>query len=289
MQVFISSTSSILSTAVIEFLFNSGYTIHSCPHLNGDDTQIKTTLQEKIGHQRIDIVLLMADEEVFLTANRKSKVVESGAKQIKIKKSICEFFANRSIRPVIIMSLSSLSYCNYSITPCTEKTPKGIGFLAEHFSQLEDTIFVSADGIRTVHLRLGDVISRSHAPAFVKFPIFKNKVPTFFRDKVDLISWVSQEDAVRAIHFICINGEISGPVNIVCGDSVAKEDFKNSIAKKFRLKKTLPLPQSVTTLIFGKEIASLFTISSRAIPQKLMEAGFLFHNISLSEYLCISE
>lgn len=286
MHIFLSGSSSIIGTAVMESFFNSGHSIHSYSHLPRHNEDFERLLQAEIGGQHFDIVMLLTGEELFDTDCTKKKIIDRCARQLEANQMICNHFMRNSNRPKVILSVSSIHYYNNDNNkPSSEMSGNGFDFLAEYFSKLEDiTKTASEFGIRIINLRLGKVISKISEPVFSKLPLFRNLIPSFLHDSNRLVSWVSQEDAIRAIHFILENEEISGPVNITSGDTVSRHEFNNSISKKFKIRKIPPLPQSLLKLMLGQEITCLFDNSTRAIPLKLMEAGFLFNNISLQDY-----
>lgn len=286
MHIFLSGSPSILSTAIMESYFSSGHTLHCCPHLPFEASTIEQILDEKTLKHKMDMVILIAGEDLFNTTYTKDKITKRCADQIKINKHICDYFAKQKEKPSILISVSSVFYyTDGQKEPASERSDNGSGFVANFFKDLEAaTATAEESGIRVVHLRLGKVISRSLEPNFPKLPFLHNCIPSVWHDKNRWMSWVSQEDAVRAIKFIWENEEFSGPVNIVSGDTVSRNEFNNSVTKEFSLRKTLPLPSSLLKLLLGQEAEHLFMASTRAIPLKLMEAGFLFNNISLQEY-----
>ncbi len=286
MHILLSGFPSLLGSAIMESFFNSGHTLHSFPLQTPQGADIEKTLDEKTGGQHMALVVLLAGEELLNATFTKSKIVKHCADQIEINERVCNYFAKKHRKPKIILSVSSVFYyTNAQNEPASESSNYGTGFLANYFKKLENvTKLAEKSGIRVVHLRLGKVISKSTEPVFPKIPFLRKSIPAIFHDKSRLMSWISQEDAVRAIYFICKNKRLSGPINIVSGDTVSKDEFNKLIAKEFSLRKTPPLPTYLLKIILGEETTCLFKASTRAIPVKLMKAGFLFNNISIEEY-----
>jgi len=286
MHIFLSGSSSILGTAVMESFFNSGHSIHSYSPLAAQNEDIEKKLQVEIGRQHFDMVLFLTGEELFNTACTKKKIIDRCARQIEANQVICNHFLKKDNQPKVILSVSSIHYYdNDANNPASEASLNGYDFLAEYFSKLEATTNSSSSfGTRVINLRLGKVISKISEPVFSRLPFLSNYIPSFLDDTSRLVSWVSQEDAIRAIHFILENEEISGPVNVTSGDTVSRREFNKSISKEFKIPKIPPLPHSLLKLVLGQDLTCLFENSNRAIPLKLMEAGFLFNNISLQDY-----
>lgn len=286
MHIFLSGSSSIIGTAVMESFFNSGHSIRSYSHLSCQNENLEKTLQAEVGGQHFDIIILLTGEELFNTSCTKKKIIDMCAKQIEANQIICNHFLKNDNRPKVILSVSSIHYYNNdSNNPASEMSLNGFDFLAEYFSKLEATTNSALEfGTRVINLRLGKVVSKISEPAFSRLPFLPNYLPSFLHDTNRLVSWVSQEDTIRAIHFILENDKISGPVNITSGDTVSRKEFNKSISREFKIPKIPPLPHSLLKFAMGQDLTCLFENSTRAIPLKLMEAGFLFNNISLQDY-----
>ncbi len=286
MHIFLSGSHSILGSAVMESFFNSGHTLYSCPHLPPQRSEIDTLIQQNTGGKPMDMLFLLTGEEIFDTANTKKKIIKRCEEQIKVNELICNYFDDQEESPKIIFSVSSvLCYLDSSNDPATEMTSCSSGFVADYFKRIEEaSLQVEMPNTRFIQLRLGKVISKLAAPDFPKLPFLAKYIPSVLKDKNRLISWVSQHDAVRAIHFIVENNSISGPVNIVSGDTVRRDDFFDLVARKFNILRTPPLPSFALKMLFGQEGFNLLHGSVRAMPLKLMEAGFLFNDISIHEY-----
>ncbi|MBM9603087.1 DUF1731 domain-containing protein [Desulfopila inferna] len=287
MNVFISGSSSILASALIESYFQKGCTLFINDEMP-EESETTTDFLEKITNgQHMDLVLLLHGED-FLTGGLSRSNLRRRAKlQIQYTTSICQYFSSLPRKPqTILLGSSALIYQQAMQEMAVENSPAGGDFPADLFQHLESsTRSAEMSGIRVLHLRFGQLVSRTAEPAFPRLPLFRHFVPSVFQESKCMISWVSQEDAIRAIAYILQEEGISSPVNITSGDVLPRSEFFKTAVAKFNLRRTFPLPASLIRLLSGREAADFLKASTRVIPLKLMESGFLFEDISLQEYL----
>jgi uncharacterized protein len=89
-------------------------------------------------------------------------------------------------------------------------------------------------------------------------------------------SWVTIDDAVRAIEFALKRDDISGPINVVAPGPVRSAEFTGALARALRRPHLLPLPEPVVRGVFGEMGEETLLASQRAVPDRLTAAGFRF-------------
>lgn len=89
------------------------------------------------------------------------------------------------------------------------------------------------------------------------------------------VSWVHLEDAVRAIRFLAQEQNLRGPVNLTAPSPVQMKEFGQTMGQVLHRPHWLPVPSFALRLILG-EMADLILKGQRAIPAKLLDAGFQF-------------
>jgi len=95
------------------------------------------------------------------------------------------------------------------------------------------------------------------------------------------MSWISLEDAVRAICFILSNSEMKGPVNLV-SDFVPQMKFAESLATALHRPCLLPAPGFALKMVLGSEMAqNLVLVNHRLRGERLRAAGFEFADSDL--------
>jgi uncharacterized protein (TIGR01777 family) len=92
------------------------------------------------------------------------------------------------------------------------------------------------------------------------------------------VSWIHDEDFVRAIYWLLDRPEVSGPVNLAAPGPLANRDFMAALRRAWGT--SLGLPASRWMLELGALImrteTELVLKSRRVRPGRLLEAGFTF-------------
>ena len=287
MNIFISGSTSILASTIIESYFGQEATLFIRDDLPADEIDISTAISSVTSGKAMDIVMILDGDEVFNTRITKHYIHTALDHKIKQTKAICHYFANQTEKPSTLLLASSVSlYATDEQRISAENSELGSNFVATYFRELESaTRSAEESGIRVLHLRFGNILSRKSPPSYPRLPFFQKYIATVWQDSKRWYSWISREDATRAISFLLENKDIVTPVNVTSGRAVSKKDFLAVLAERFNLLQTPPLPISIITLFVGAEGASLFSVDANSVPEKLMKAGFSFENTSMTEYL----
>jgi NAD dependent epimerase/dehydratase family enzyme len=286
MNIFISGSTSILASTIIESYFSREATLFILDDIPTDEHDIATALTSVTSGQAMDVVMILDGDEIFNTPITKRHLKTAPARKIQQTTAICRYFSDQSVKPNTLLLASSVSiYETVELSTSAENSRFGNSFVANYFRDLESaTKSAEVSGIRVLHLRFGNILSRLSLPAYPKLPFYQNHITTMWQDKKCWTSWISREDAARAIYFLLENTNITSPVNVTSGRAVLKKDFLAIMAERFNLKKTPPLFIPILNALMGAEGASLFTVNANSVPVKLMGAGFSFENISMPEY-----
>lgn len=98
-------------------------------------------------------------------------------------------------------------------------------------------------------------------------------------------SWCHINDCVRAIYFIIMHPDISGPVNIVSPEVVSNKTFAKQLALTLNTHANIPVPYIVVWLLFGQMGKELMLNGQYVKPEVLSEKGFRFAYPLLSQAL----
>ncbi len=90
------------------------------------------------------------------------------------------------------------------------------------------------------------------------------------------MSWVTLEDAVRAIIHLLDHPELSGPVNVVAPEPVTNNEFSRTVAGVLHRPAFLRVPTPVLRMVLGEMADELLLSSQRAFPRFLEKSGFHF-------------
>lgn len=90
------------------------------------------------------------------------------------------------------------------------------------------------------------------------------------------MSWITLEDAVRAIEFAIGRPDLTGPVNVCSPNPLRNAEFMSALGAAMRRPAILPMPEPVVRAVFGEMGEETLLVSQRAVPEKLTAAGFRF-------------
>lgn len=287
MNIFISGSTSILASTLIESYFGQEATLFIRGDLPKDESAIPAALESTTAGRPMDVVIILDGDEIFNTRITRRYLESAPIQRIKQTQAVCHYFSGQSQKPGMLLLASSVAIYGHSgINASSENSRLGDGFHAKYFQELEAaTDSAKKVGIRVLHLRFGNIISRTSQPTFPQLPVFKKLLPAVWHDKKREVSWISSEDAARAIWFIIENEKISNPVNITAEKPIHKKEFLSAIAEKFNLRRTFPLPPFLLNFLFSNDIAALYSLNCNSVPKKLRGAGFSFNDRSMVEYL----
>ena len=194
------------------------------------------------------------------------------------------FFLSRSLAalphlPKVLISASAVGYYGHrGAESLTEASAPGQGFLAELCQVWEDsTAPARVAGIRVVAARFGIVLGPGGALAKMLLP-FKLGLGGRIGPGNQFMSWVSREDAVRAILHLLRDDSLEGPVNVVAPGAVTNREFTKALGAALSRPTILPLPAALARLAFGPMADEMLLSSTRVQPVRLQEAGFEFRH-----------
>jgi uncharacterized protein (TIGR01777 family) len=165
-----------------------------------------------------------------------------------------------------------------------EDSAAGTGYFPELCAAWEAAARQAADaGIRVVHLRFGVVLGPKGGAMDRLRPLFRLGLGGRLGSGRQWMSWISEEDAVAAALFTLENPILSGPVNVVAPQPVTNADFTRELARAVHRPAVLPAPAFALRLAFGEMADEALLASTRALPKRLTQAGFVFTHPTLPE------
>jgi NAD dependent epimerase/dehydratase family enzyme len=104
------------------------------------------------------------------------------------------------------------------------------------------------------------------------------------------MSWVSEADAVSAVLFALGVSDaekrpLCGPVNVVAPEAMTNAAFTQELGHAMHRPALLPAPAFALRLAFGEMADAALLASTRAVPKRLLDAGFVFTHPTLPEAL----
>jgi uncharacterized protein (TIGR01777 family) len=161
----------------------------------------------------------------------------------------------------------------------------GEGFLPEVCAKWEAASGrAQGAGIRVVHLRFGVVLGPDGALKKM-LPIFKLGLGGRLGSGRQWMSWIGLGDAVRATIFAMKMEALSGPVNLVAPNPVTNAVFTRALGRAVNRPAFMPVPAMALRVMFGEMANEALLASTRALPGKLIAAGFRFEQSTIDAAL----
>jgi uncharacterized protein (TIGR01777 family) len=166
-----------------------------------------------------------------------------------------------------------------------EDAPFGSGFLAELVRDWEAAALpASRAGIRVVSARLGIVLSRRGGALDRLIPVFRLALGARLGSGRQGMSWVTRNDAVRAIRFAMDTETLSGPVNVVAG-AVSNAEFTRTLARALHRPAPFAAPAGLLRLVAGELADEALLAGQRVRADRLSRTGFTFTETDLAAAL----
>jgi uncharacterized protein (TIGR01777 family) len=186
--------------------------------------------------------------------------------------------------PPVMVSASAVGYYgSRGDELLTEDSAPGAGFLADVCRQWESTTAMAASaGVRVVNLRTGVVLSAAGGALKKQLPPFRLGLGARLGRGNQQFSWITRRDAVAAIIFLMENDALSGPFNLTAPHPVPNAEFTQELGRALRRPAKLFVPATALRIVVGDEMTAEFLLASqRAVPERLLAAGFEFMDATL--------
>ena len=202
--------------------------------------------------------------------------------------TLAKAIARLPVPPSVLVSASAVGYYGTRVDEAlTEEAGGGTGFLADVCAQWEAAaVPAAAAGIRVITLRTGVVLSAAGGALKKQLPPFRLGLGARLGRGDQQFSWITRRDAVAAISFLVTSEVLTGPFNLTSPEPVTNAAFTKALGQALHRPVGLVVPEAVLRVILGGEMASEFLLASqRALPQRLLSAGFTFADRSLPDAL----
>jgi uncharacterized protein (TIGR01777 family) len=167
-----------------------------------------------------------------------------------------------------------------------ESSAAGSGFLPGLCREWEAAARPAVEaGIHVVNLRFGVILGRGSGALARMLPVFRMGLGGRLGNGRQWMSWVSLEDAVAAIILALDTEKLAGPVNVTAPNPVTNAEFTRALARQLRLPAIIPAPAIALKLAFGQMAQEALLASTRAVPPKLLGAGFQFRHPTIEQAL----
>ncbi len=234
-----------------------------------------------------DAIVHLAGENVGQGRWTREKMARIRNSRVQGTSLLCTQAARRSNPPRALVSASAVGfYGDRHAAILDESAGPGSGFLAGVCREWESaTQPAEAAGIRVVLLRIGVVLAREGGALEAMVRLFRLGLGGRIGSGNQYMSWISLEDLVAAIDFLVTHDALHGPVNVTSPEPVTNRQFTRALAHAVRRPALLPVPSFVLRLALGAMADEMLLASIRAVPKKLIDAGFSFRHPQVDQAL----
>ena len=225
-----------------------------------------------------DAVINLAGRSVNCRYNEENKreILESRLKTTRI---VARAIAEVKKPPSVWLNASGAIYQDQRKRDLDENGALGEGFSVEVCKAWESAFFeTDLDKTRRVALRIALIFGKT-APILQVFErLTKFGLGGPQGDGGQYVSWIHERDCLRAITFLLENSALSGPVNVCAPNPLPNREFMRELRRAFKVPIGLPAPAIAMKIgaVFLQTEAELALKSRRAVPKRLLDAGFHF-------------
>jgi uncharacterized protein (TIGR01777 family) len=228
-------------------------------------------------------------ENSFAIINLAGENISSGrwtqAKKTKILQSRLDAGAAVALavkqakkKPSIVIQASGIGfYGSHADEIIDESFAPGSGFLSMVAEKWEmSTREVESYGTRHIIIRTGVVLGKDGGA----FPRLIKPFRFFFGGPLgsgkQWFPWIHLNDEVGAICFLLESEGLHGTFNLSVPEPIRMKDFCHLLGKVIKRPSWLKVPGFLLGLIFGEMADEVLLSGQRAIPKRLLEAGYRF-------------
>lgn len=224
-----------------------------------------------------DVVINLIGKNVFeqrWTAAVKQELIDSRVHSTGL---IVEAIRRSSRKPNVLVSASAVGfYGEKGDELVTEESPGGNDFLAGLVVQWERAAKKAEEyGVRVANPRTGIVLQKDGGMVERLLLPFRLFGGGWIGSGKQYIPWVHMDDVVRGMLYPIENETVSGPYNLMSPNPVTMKDFCRILGNVLHRPSWVPVPDFALKILYG-EGAKVIIAGQKAVPQKLLNAGYQF-------------
>lgn len=290
LRIAVTGATGLVGSTLVPFLVAAGHSVLVLSRRGGDGR-----IEWDPEHGRLDAAALEGVDAVIHLAGatvakrwnaaRKREILSSRVDGTRL---LCTVLASLRQPPRVLATASGIGWYGPQTDDLArdETAPAGTDFLADVCRAWEAAADPArAAGIRTVHARIGMVLSARGGALTEMLPAFRAGVGGPIGGGRQWQSWIQLDDLINVLHHAVMDPSISGPLNAIAPNAVRQAEFATTLGRVLRRPACLPLPGFVVSLLFGEMGRSLLLGSIRATPTCLTVAGFNYRFSDLESAL----
>ena len=283
MHILLTGGTGLIGRALSQRLLHDGHQLtvlsrrpEQVPDLCGAAARGVARLDELEG-QRLDAVINLAGAPIadrHWTARRKAILWES---RVSLTEHLVSWLGRQPNKPEVLISGSAVGwYGDGGDKILNENSAPHIEYTHTLCDAWEAAARRAAShGIRVCLLRTGLVLAPDGGFLSRLLLPFKLGLGGPIGRGQQYMPWVHRDDMLGIIMQLMLNRQASGAYNAVAPNPVTNRAFSRSLGRALRRPALLPLPPPLLKLALG-EMSRLLLTGQRAVPDKLLQQGYMF-------------
>lgn len=236
----------------------------------------------------VDWVINLAGEPIAdqrWSPHRKGQLLAS---RLQITRALVGWINQQPNRNLVFLTGSATGiYGDTGAAAVDEQTPPaGREDFASSLCYQWEAEASGATGGRKILLRTGLVLSNKGGLLARVRPVFAWGMGGRLGSGQQFMPWIHIDDYVAALFYLGHQPEASGSYNLTAPNPVSNAEFTRTLAAILRRPAWLNLPSPVLKALLG-ELSQLLLTGQRALPTRLLNAGFTFRYPRLPEALAM--
>lgn len=291
-KILITGSSGFIGKAACAYFKEKGYEVHRLvrnPQQKAIDTTYWNPINEEIHLDELEGfygVINLAGENITQgrwNEKKKEAIFLSRARHTWL---LSHALSRLKRPPKVFFSASAIGfYGNRGDELLTEESRCGKGFLADVCAKWEEAPSILEQKVRVIRGRLGIVLDLKGGFLQKVLPVFRWGLGGKISDGKQWMSWIALTDVIRAIEFALHQKEIKGVVNLTSPHPVTNEEFTRLLAAALHRPALVPVPAWVLKLVYGEMAGEFMLASTRVLPKRLENSGFIFETPMLAQLL----
>lgn len=221
-----------------------------------------------------DAIVNLAGQSIFRRWDDRYKQLLYDSRVLTTRNLVKAIPANKNI---IFLSTSAVGYYGDRKDDILTESEPGCGDFLGTLSRDWETEALAAEkkGARVALMRFGIVLGNGGGALDIMLPAFKSFMGGPLGNGKHWFPWIHLADLVSAVRFLLENENCRGPFNFSAPEPVRNHELAKTLGHVLNRPALIPAPAFLIKLVLG-ELGGVLMSSSRAVPERLQQAGFLF-------------
>jgi uncharacterized protein len=288
-KIIISGGTGFIGTQLVHKLIEKGYEVFIISRTNNPSfNDTKTITWDSLGvndFENIVGVINLAGASIAgkkWSDEYKKVILES---RIKTTGKLVSLISKAQKAPKCFINASAVGYYgDRGDEILSEKSSKGMGFLAKVCSEWEKEAVKASKYTRTVMSRIGVVLDKNEGALAKMLLPFRLFIGGPLGSGEQYFPWIHIKDIVGLFVFAIENDSVEGPVNFAAPNPVTMKEFSSQLGRSMSRPAFFKVPEFALKLMLG-ESAEMLTNSQRVQPEKALKLGYNFNYSEISPAL----